>query len=335
MSHAFRRVALTTILAGACLALAGGTVAARPAPPLTIDGVAIDDGVAVVTGAVADPQSSLEANGAPVTVEDSGAFVTSVDLGLTRALVLSLAGAPGETITIRIPVAVLSSNSGNGILDDLVDAGIAIDVPVEGFRIVDGQMPRIDGSVLNGSKLTALEVNGVDVLDDLGSDGAFSILAPRSPASHSVNVVAVDRQGLSQKTSFRTTTVRSVIRTRAGTSVSAAGARGLVITKLRFDKSRLLKTRHLRVVVTVKDRRGYLVRGASMRLVATPRNRIADGSMRTGFTNGLGKTSITYRLCATALAGTRPYLVLAATASTPTAIATRKAAVLLRSTSGN
>jgi hypothetical protein len=134
---------------------------------------------------------------------------------------------------------------------------------------------------------------------------------------------------VSQTTTYRVNRVRSVVSTRAGTSVSAAGAHGLVIAGLRFDRQHLRAGR-LGVLVTVEDRRGYLVRGAALRLAAAPLRCLAAGSTRVGFTNRLGQARFTYRLRPAAFSATRPRgLTVAARAATPTATASRKASLRL------
>ena len=128
-----------------------------------------------------------------------------------------------------------------------------------------------------------------------------------------MTVVATDRRGVSQTSTFTTTSVKSTIATRAGTSVSAAGARGIVIAKVALDKRFLTTGKHVRVLVTVKDRRGYLIRGASLRLRALPAKHVANGALRAGFTNRVGKAQFAFRLEASAFTGTPwTYLTFAA-----------------------
>ena len=61
--------------------------------------------------------------------------------------------------TLHIPLSVITSTDGQGVLDGLLNAGIRLEhVPADGFRVVDGQMPLIEGRVLNGRQLAALEI---------------------------------------------------------------------------------------------------------------------------------------------------------------------------------
>lgn len=329
MSRISRFVRLVLLLLVAAV-VAGGAQAAKAPAPIAIDAVTIGDGVAVVTGAVDDATAQLEVNGQLVDVSDAGEFVTSVDLD-SGALVLSLIEAQSESVTLRIPIEALVAHGGDGVLNDLVDAGVSVEVPIDGFTVVDGQWSPIAGHLIDDSRLASLTINGVHVLERVGPMGGFSIQLPWSQAPPSqVTVVATDRRGVSQTTTYRVARVQSVIRTRTGTSVSAAGARGLVIAGFRLDKRQLVSGGRLRLLVTVKDRRGYLVRGAALRLAASPRLHLATGPIRAGFTNRTGRAQFTYRLRPNAFCGgQRASLTIATSAKTPTASVFRKASLQL------
>jgi hypothetical protein len=320
-----RAVVLVAVLAGMSLVLTGGTVAAVQAPPLTIAGITLNGNVAVVTGDIVDADAVLEINGLPVLVDDSGNFVAKVHVDTLEEVVLSLASGDGETVQLRIPLDVLESTAGQGILDQLLGAGIQIDVPDEGFKIVDGQMPVVEGRVHNPENLALLTVNGVEALNGLGRGGIFTIALPGSSSTERVTVIATDRSGVSQTSTFTASRVTSAIRTRAGTSVSAAGAQGIRIAKVRLDKRFLKSATHLRVVVTVKDRRGFLIRGAALRMQAVPARHVANGPVRAGFTNRVGQAQFGYRMTPGAFKkGALPkYLTLATRATTPKASASK------------
>lgn len=322
----FMRFGLLLLLAAV---VAGGAQAAKVEAPIVIDAVTIGDGVAVVAGAV-DADAQLQINGQAADVSETGEFVAAIDLD-ADALVLTLVDAESESVTLRIPIDVLVTSGGNGVLDALIDAGVSIEVPADGFTVVDGQWPLIEGHVLDDAGLASLTINGVGVLDRVGPTGGFSIQLPwtQSPSSQAT-VVATDRSGVSQTTTYSVTRLQSVIRSRKGTSVSAAGARGLVIAALKYDKRMLASSGRLRVLVTVKDRRGYLVRGTALRLSAKPRYHLANGSVRAGFTNRFGRGQFTYRLRPAAFAGPQhAVLTTVARAKTPTASAWRKASFRL------
>jgi hypothetical protein len=325
------RLCLVVALAALAVALAGSQSAHALSVPVLIDSVTVGDAVVVVTGAV--DSDLLEVNGQAIVVGDDGSFRAEVDLP-ANALVFRVLDSQTETVTIRIPIDVLLATGGKGVLDDLHGAGISIDVPDEGFKIVDGQMPLIEGRVSNDSNLSSLEVNGQDVLHTLGPSGLFSV-APGSSTSTSretVTVVATDRSGVSQKSTFTTTKVTSTIATRAGTSVSAAGARGILIAKVAFDKRLLKPAKYLRLVVTVKDLRGYRIRGASLRLRAMPSKHVRNSAIRAAFTNRIGRAAFGYRLNANAFTG-QPGKVLTFVmrAATPTSSVNKSVTLRLSS----
>ena len=324
------RVGLAACVLAMALALGNGARADLVGPALTLGSITIEGGTAVVNGEVGDVGALLVVNGVPVDIDAAGNFHAVVGLDGT-AIVLELAADLGETTTIRIPIEALIETGGEAILDDLLAAGTAIDVPANGFEVVDSNGPVVSGSVGNAELLDRMAVNGVDVLGDLGRNGGFSVVPPwtsSTPSSQQVTVEVVDRRGVSQTTRFRTTRISSVIRTRAGSSVSAAGAQGVVIAKIRFDKATMKWNRKLGVSVTVKDRRGYFVRGASLRLIGMPARYLTTGAVRVGFTNRLGQAKFAYRLHPQALAACAcKELVLTARASTLRA-STRKTATL-------
>jgi hypothetical protein len=323
----FVRLCFTVVLATLAVAIAGSHAAGALSVPVVIDGVTVQNGVAVVTGSV--DSDVVDVNGKVVVVGDDGSFRAEVDLA-ADVFVLELLGSPGQTIAIRIPIDILLDTRGDGILDDLLEAGISIDVPEGGFKIVDGQMPAVEGRVLDKSNLASLEVNGRDALRLVGPGGFFSAEPSSSTTRETVTVLATDRSGVSQATTFRATRVSSAIRTRAGTSVSAAGARGIVIAKVALDKRFLKPANYLRVIVTVKDRRGYLIRGAALRLRALPSKHVANGALRAGFTNRTGRGQFAYKLKSSAFRfPPAKYLVISTRAATPKHTATRKVTLRL------
>jgi hypothetical protein len=112
--------------------------------------------------------------------------------------------------------------------------------------------------------------------------------------------------------------------------VSAAGARGIVIAKIALDKRFLKSATYLRVVVTVKDRRGYLIRGAALKLRALPAKHVANGTLRAGFTNRIGRGQFAYKLRRTEFtASPAKYLTIATQATTPAHSATKKVTLCL------
>lgn len=326
-NHRSKRLGLAITLAALAVALAGSHSAQAISVPVLLDTVTVQDGVVVVTGNV--DAEIVEVNGKAVVVDDDGGFQAQVDVS-ADLLVLEVLGSENEAVTLRIPIEVLLGRGADGALAGLLGAGISIDVPAEGFQIMDGQMPVVEGRVLDGSSLASLTINGQDVLRLLGPGGLFAFQPSSSTTRETITVVATDRSGVSQTSTFTTSRVRSTIATRAGTSVSAGGAQGIRIVKVALDKRFLKPAKYLGVVVTVKDRRGYLIRGAALKLRAMPAKHVANGAVKAGFTNRAGKGRFAYRLKAGAFAG-KPakYLTIWTRAATPKSSAARKVTLRL------
>lgn len=326
------RLGLVALLLACALALVSGARALdNPSAAITLDPVSVNDGAAVVSGSVGRDSAAtvqLEINGQPVGVDSSGDFSAVVDLEHEAALVLSTTGTENEKVTIRIPLTALPQSGSVDVLDALNDAGISIDVPPDGFQVVDGQLPVVSGRVLNSDTLSSFTVNGQDVLTLLGPGGSFSIPLTGSDTKQ-VTFVATDRQGASQTSAFRTTQVTSAIKTKAGMTVSAAGAQGVVVAKIRFDKTKLLTKRRLGVVVTIKDRRGYLIRGAALHLKGMPLRYFATGAGRASFTNRVGQKRFSYLLKKSAFTTSARRLTLVVRADTPRASAKKTARLRL------
>jgi hypothetical protein len=329
--YAAVQLVLMAVLLTVALALVSGARAQVAPTPIILGAITVGDGTAVVTGSVnvdATADADLAINGADVDVDASGQFSAVVDLDSQAVVVLSLAN-PGETITIRIPASVLVQ-LGEGALDALIAAGISIDIPADGLQIVDGNMPVITGRVLDGATLASLTINGRDVLQRRNPNGEFAAQLPDSGSRSEATVTATDKSGVSQTSTFTLIKVRTAIKTKAGTSVSSAGAQGLVIAKVRFDKRKLLATKRLGVIVTLKDRRGFVVRGAALRLKGSPLRYLANGAVQASFTNRLGQARFVYRLSQRALTNTAcGHLAVLVRASTPNATAKKKVAFQL------
>jgi hypothetical protein len=318
-----RRQRPTLVRRGALLAVASlalvapGQVTAQVAvqPTLVVDSITVAGDIATVTGAVGGPSvATVTVNGQPVP-NAGGPFVATVVL------------APGETMleitvgntTVSIPLALAGTPDP---LAALREAGISIVVPPEGFQSLDGLPVRVEGNVLNPGSLASLKLNGKEILPLLDSDGSFS--EPVPPESETVTVAATDRQGVSQTTTWQISNLSSVIRTESGSSVSAAGAMGLRIVNVRYATRGVRASRRLRMVVTVKDLRGYLVRGATVRVRALrPRGALRPGAYAK-LTGTAGRVTFVLRARARAF-GRRLYV--RAFARTPNARARRTTSV--------
>ncbi len=262
----WRRIsALLASLACFALALAVTTRADSATPIVDLGPVTVANGIATVSGHVADQAlaGSLTVNGQPVAVDSSGQFNTAVTLNGQSSLSLSTHDpATGQTVTTTIPLS-LAGTSGvipGTVLDQLRAAGVSVTIPADGLTSLDGQPVTLSGSVGDPSKLQSLTVNGKDVLGQLGSSGSFSQQLP--VGTKEVTIQATDRQGVSQKETFSIGTASSTIQTSQGTSVSAAGALGLRIASVRYVLRGVQARKRVSMIVTVKDRRGYFVRDA-------------------------------------------------------------------------
>jgi hypothetical protein len=286
----WRRVlVLFASIACFALALAVTTRADSATPVVDLGPVTVANGIATVSGHVADQAlaGSLTVNGQPVSVDSSGQFSTAVNLNGQSALSLSTHDpATGQTVTTTIPLSV----AGTGgvipatILDQLKNAGTSVTIPPGGLNSLDGQPVTLSGSVSDPSKLGSLTVNGQDVLGKLGPGGTFSQALPAG--TKEVTIQATDRQGVSQTETFGIQSSSSTIQTSQGTSVSAAGALAVRIASVRYVLRGVQAKKRISMIVTVKDRRGYLVRDA----IVSVRG-ISARSLRPGTGNKLsGKT---------------------------------------------
>jgi hypothetical protein len=309
----------------ALIALASFALAAPPPaatqvvvqPTLVVESITIADGVATVTGAVGGASAAtVTVNGQPIPVV-GGSFVASVAL-LTEQNLIEV--GLGNT-TIAIPLALAGAPD---VLATLREAGVSVVVPPEGFQALDGLPVTVEGRVLSAGSLASLKVNGQEILGRLNPDGSFS--EPLPPGSEAVTVVATDPQGVSQTTTWRISNLSSVIRTEAGSSVSAAGAMGLRIAGVRYVTRGVRASRRLRMVVIVKDLRGYLVRGATVRVHGVrPRAALRPGRYAK-LTGRVGRVTFVLRPRVRAF-GRRLYVK--ALARTPNARARRTTSVRL------
>jgi hypothetical protein len=317
---------LVLVLTAVALGLSGGARADLSASLIELDAVSVENGVAVVSGTI--DTHGLEVEGVPIVVDASGRFTAVVDLaGDDAAVSVSYVGESGEDILLRIPLALLGNGrSTDGLLDNLFGSGITIEIPPDGFQVVDERMPVVKGRVLERDRLASLTVNGREVLSLLRPGNTFSVLAP-SHSSRTVAVTATDTSGVSQTSTFRTI---SAIGTRTATSVSAASAHGIRIAKLRVDRSELPTKGLVGVVATVEDRRGLVIHDAAVRLTGNPARLVKNGPVRAGFTNRFGK--IAFRIAlekAEVAACEREFFVLTVRAKTPRAAATKRALLRL------
>jgi hypothetical protein len=323
---------------GAALALAVAPTAKPqdPAPVLSLGPVSIANGAATLSGSVTGAPAAgfeLNVNGQPLGVNADGTFAGTVDLaGQSVLTVTGRNPLTGETVTTQIPLTTNIVGQGGlipgTILDALRRAGISLTIPEGGFVSLDGLPIRVEGRVLDRDQLAGLSVNGTDVLEKLSSsNGSFTQMVPGT--SREVRVTATDRQGVSQTSSFGVSPMSSVISTTAGPSIAAAGADGVVISKVRYLTKTARPLKRFRMIVTVKDRRGRLVRNATVRVRPTnfqARRKFVVGKQRTRRSGKLGQANFLVLVRKHAL-GKRLFMVTVA--QTPRAKAQKTTSVRL------
>jgi hypothetical protein len=313
---------------GLCLALSAATAAQLPAPPITLGPVTVGDGIATVSGSVGGvptATANVSVNGQPLGVNANGTFSGTVNLGGQSALTVRLTDPSGQAFTLNIPLSVAGPGGviAPNVLDALRNAGISITIPPGGFESVDGQPFTLTGSVARPGELASLTINGTRAQP--GPNGSFSQTLPGD--TREVTVVATDRQGVSQTSTFPVQQLTSAIRTPAGTSVSALGARGLRIASVRYLTKGIKAKKRMTAVVTVKDTRGFLVRDAIVRMrAASFQSRAILGGQQVKLSNRLGRTSFLLRLRVKSFPKAKR-LFTVTTARTPSASARRQTSV--------
>jgi hypothetical protein len=320
------------VLASAAIALVG----ARPAPgDLVIPVVKLGpttvlNGVATVSGTLAgtSPSSAeLTINGQPVGVNAAGQFATTVTMGGQSALTLAVRNpATGDVTTLSVPLTTNLIGPGGiippSVLSALEQAALAVTKPIGGFVSVGDDKPiTVAGSVGNRDQLAGLSVNGVDALSAVQPDGSFAVPVPGT--SREVTVLMTDKQGVSQSTTYPVS--RAAQSSTGATTVSAAQAVGVRITSVRFFAKKIRTIKRLRMVVTVKDRRGLKIRGAVITVASTKPGRLARRAAAKR-SNKAGQVGYVLRLRPKAF-GKR--LVLVTTAKTPKAKAAKRVSVRL------
>jgi hypothetical protein len=158
----------------------------------------------------------------------------------------------------------------------------------------------------------------------LGSDQSFTTQIPGT--TKEITLSATDSRGVTETTHYRLLDASGVLATPLGKSVAASSALGLKITKVRYYTRGVAKTKRLRMVVIVKDRHGYLVRGAKITIRSKAARRLSRRSQAKK-SNTTGRAAFVLRVKSRAL-GKR--LVMVTVARTPSAKAAKTTSVRLR-----
>jgi hypothetical protein len=244
--------------------------------PITLGPTTVLNGTATVTGTVnetAPAGATVSINGAPVGVNANGTFAAVVDVAGRSTLDLQVTDpASGGTSVVSIPLNTNVIGPGGIIPPDVLSAieraAVSVLEPVGGFKILDGQPITVGGSVLDREQLAGLTVNGRDVLGTMGPSPGFSVPIPGT--SRTITVVATDNRGVSTTTTYPVTHRASA----AGATVAAANAVGVRVASVRYVTKGFRKTKRVRMIVTVKDNLGRLVRGATVQVNGAPAARL-------------------------------------------------------------
>jgi hypothetical protein len=327
-------LAATILCAAGVLAVATPSAPAEVIGPVLVLGpTTIVNGTAYVSGTVGEPNSNLDLtiNGRPVGLNVGGTFAAAIDLAGTSSLTFGLRNpTTGRTETTTIPLNTNIIGPGGligpGVLDSLERAAVELLEPVGGFRITDGLPIRVEGNVGDPTELASLKVNGQDVLSALSGDGGFSVAVPGT--TKEITIMATDRQGVSHLVTMPVVHGSSPGTGAAAptvTTVSASAAVGVRIAKVRYITRTVRRTKRMRMIVTVKDRRGLLVRNATVKTWSRFTRRIVRNP-RIKRTNKAGQVAFLLRTTKRAF-GKR--LVMVTIAKTPTAVARKTTAVRL------
>ena len=279
-------------------------------PLLQLGPITVANDTATVAGTLASGSSAatLTVNGQPVGVDAAGAFAATVPLNGASTLALSLReGGTAQQTTFQVPLT--GSLIPAGVLESLEQAEISLLAPT---GIGNGDPLTVSGGVLDHGNLSSLTLNGKDVLGTLGSGGTFTVQVPGT--TKVITLSAVDKSG----TSETITTPVSIPAT-----VAAKDAVGVRFARIAFYTKNVRKTHRVRMIVTIRDLRGSLVRGATVSVKSLKRGRLLR-TPKSGLTGPKGSTMIVLPLRAVAF-GSR--LTVNTVAKTPSAKVSRKGGV--------
>ena len=322
-------------LAAASLVTAALLAAAAPSAPADIFGPAlvlgptsIVNGTAVISGSVGAVNSGADVtvNGQKVLVDSTGHFAGVVNLGGQSSLVIGVKNPiTGKEQTTTIPLDTnlvgVGGLLGPNVLDALNRAAVQLSEPVGG---INGLPLTISGNVGDPSALGELKLNGQEVLGSLDSGRSFSVDLPGT--TKFITLSATDKNGVNQYYTVpaapaQPTTPAAPI----GKTVLAADAQGVRIAKVRYITTNVARTKRFRMIVTVRDNRGLLIRGATVRVRSAQRERVVRNP-RAKKTNNVGQIAFLFKARNRAL-GKR--LVVIVVAQTPKAKATKISSVRL------
>lgn len=298
-THPVRRIraiglAAVSLLSAGLLALAAPPAPADTIGPAVILGpTSVLGGVVTYSGSVGVTNSNavVTINGRRVLLDSAGRFAGVINLDGQSSLTIGVENpVTGRESTTTIPLTTNIVAPGGlispTVLDNLERAAVELTEPIGGF--LTGSLPiTVGGNVADPGSLSGLTVNGMDVLGSLGSDRTFSIQVPGT--TKEIHLTATDRHGTIQTFSVPVGT-GAADSPAAGQTVAAANAVGLRIAKVRYIVQNVRRTKRLRMVITVRDRRGLLVRGATLNVRSSRANRLVRNP-RVKKTNKVGQAA--------------------------------------------
>jgi hypothetical protein len=299
------------------LALVYIPAAATASTPLVqLGSIAVANHTATLAGTVASGGSNttLTINGQPVGLDASGAFAASVPLDGAGSISLALKqGDSAQQSTFEIPLTGTLLGPGGvipaGVLDSLGQAGLSLLAPT---GIGNGEPLTVRGGVLDAGNLSTLTLNGKDLLGTIGPGGTFTVQVPGT--TKVITLSATDKSGNSQ-------TIQTPVSIPA--TVGASEAVGVRFARIAFDTKNVRKTHRVRMLVTLRDLRGSLVKGATVSVRSTKSGRLLR-TPKTALTGPKGSATIVVPLRAIAF-GKR--LTLNTVARTPNAKVSRKSGI--------
>ena len=344
---------------------------AQPAQPLidlqpissangiaTVSGtVSASAGTALSVGASVNANVQVSVDGAPLTVGATGQFSASIDLGGQAAVdVSATSSVTGEIDTISIPTTSLDANASVNATASLDAAGVSVLLPVDGFTVVDGVGLDVSAQVTDASVLGQLQLNGTDLLGQVGASVSGSASASGSASGSSspdpvqsgggasaqagasatvsadlpgtvgsVDLTVADESGVTETATFPVQHVSSIVRVNHESSVSAYGALGIRIASIRFDTKSVARSGRMKVDVLLRDRRRYLVRDAIV-MLGPAANRASLAASYAAISNRAGRAMFTVPVPKSAF-GKRLYLTVKA--RTPRSSAKRTTSVVI------
>jgi len=320
-----RKAQLLAVVVALALAFVPGARPDSIPQLLTLGPLTVLNGTAIVSGTVggAGAGSQVTVNGHPLSLDAVGNFAGVVSLDGASTLDFAVGNSSGELVDLSVPVALAGPGGiiPGSVVDAVEQAGATLLQPAGGF--VGGQPLTVAGSVADKGQLAALAVNGTDVMRLLGADQTFSVQVPGT--TKEITLTATDKSGVSETTRYKVLDASAQLATPLGTSVAATSAVGLKIAKIRYIATRVARTKRLRMIVTVKDSRGYLVTGATIKVRSKAAGRLTRRA-QTKASSKAGQAAFLLRVKTRTL-GKR--LVMVTVARTPTAKAAKTTSIRL------